>query len=909
LIASVTSDAASVTAITEAAPAPVEGSTFTLTTGADSSFGTDGNDTFTATNLTYGNTDLIVDSSDSDDDTLTITSSSADITATATVAGIENVALNLDGALSTGDTTFQVAMDNVSATNVSMDVVSEDSIVTGAQLDNVKTGANVTLSDDFSTMTFDGVNNGSYTLNFASDMNLTVTGATVDDVTIRSEKDVTIAASSNDGDLDITGEVVDVTAATAAGAMKIVATDNVDIQSAAAATSLDITAAGTVTLDTASDKATSVTITTTGSETEEHDVIVENGALAGATSVTISSAGSIDRDQAGTTATFGAATSLDLSADDDSVITAGLATSVTLASLDATNGVTFTASLATVDSLTLAGENDLTVAIDATQLTTETVTNTNTGNSIIGLGLNANANFDLSKVATDVLIRLDDEADTGNNTLQLATNAQVAFDDATAQTVALDMDAKDTDAEGNVLNLSTSNSDGTAGDGTASVTAALVLNDWETINLNATDAKFSTTSTITSNEATSFVISGTKDVTLTTVAGLAAGSTVDATGLSGAFAMTLNNVANAAETVKGGSGVDTITVSAASASGGTFSVEGNAGADVVNMTAADSITFNGGSGIDTLGLDNGLDFSAKTITLTSVEQINVDGAVTVAASLLDGATSLIAATQVGGADTANDVLTIKMDDTTFDGSSIAYASSFTAAGTDKVVIDGSGIALGQVITGTSKVDEITTSTGGDQITAGNGADVITAGAGTDVIDVTDSDDAVDSIVFQAYSTNGVDVISGFVSAEDTITLDKGDTSMTTTGAAGVFVANSAALGTAGNTLDWSAVVNNARDDIIELTTTLDTDVTLSASSTGAQLFEALSSDAGQIASLTIDAASKAFDLITYQNGNAYVWNLTEADGAATVEADEVTLIAVINNIASGGLAANDFLMS
>ena len=50
-------------------------------------------------------------------------------------------------------------------------------------------------------------------------------------------------------------------------------------------------------------------------------------------------------------------------------------------------------------------------------------------------------------------------------------------------------------------------------------------------------------------------------------------------------------------------------------------------------------------------------------------------------------------------------------------------------------------------------------------------------------------------------------------------------------------------------------------------------------------------------------------LVLYSGGKAYVYLLVEdaTDTNATVEASEITLIAVLDGIADGGLAAGDFV--
>jgi Ca2+-binding RTX toxin-like protein len=319
-------------------------------------------------------------------------------------------------------------------------------------------------------------------------------------------------------------------------------------------------------------------------------------------------------------------------------------------------------------------------------------------------------------------------------------------------------------------------------------------------------------------------------------------------------------------------------------------------------TAVNDITFNGGSGIDTIVIDN-LDLTANTVSLTAVEQIQIQQAVTLDSSMLSGKTFLMDTDGAG-----NDTLTVTMDSVSVDLSTLAFTSDYAAA--DTITIDGTGIALAETIVGSSHVDIINGGASGDTITAGAGADTVTGGAGSDYIDLTETVAAIDNVVIDADNA-GVDTIVGFAegAGTDTITLDADDTTDATAAAAAVVAGVATALSTATNTWDISAVaaaVDTA--DIYEVTTTLDDDVTLSATSTGAQLFEALSSDAGAIASITVGANATSAYLITYQNSNAYVWHMAGDAGDATIESDDVSLEVVITGVASGGITAGDFLM-
>lgn len=91
---------------------PSTGETFMLTTSTDEFIGTTGDDTFTATQATYGTADFIFDQSSTDDDTFTLTTTSNITTATPTVKNVENFNVEIAKV-----STFVFAADNITGTN------------------------------------------------------------------------------------------------------------------------------------------------------------------------------------------------------------------------------------------------------------------------------------------------------------------------------------------------------------------------------------------------------------------------------------------------------------------------------------------------------------------------------------------------------------------------------------------------------------------------------------------------------------------------------------------------------------------------------------------------------------------------------------------------------------------------
>ena len=168
-----------------------------------------------------------------------------------------------------------------------------------------------------------------------------------------------------------------------------------------------------------------------------------------------------------------------------------------------------------------------------------------------------------------------------------------------------------------------------------------------------------------------------------------------------------------------------------------------------SLAAATGFTYDGGTGVDTLTINAGVDLSAQTFTLTSVEQINLVGGgatQTVAASYLTGKTFIVAESGAGTA-----VLTVSMDQTAVDLSNLGFATSF-ASGTDSITIDASGVGLGSTITGSAADDTITGSGAADSIDGGAAADTIISSAGSDTITVELAQIHSDLIQFQTALT-------------------------------------------------------------------------------------------------------------------------------------------------------------
>jgi len=164
---------------------------------------------------------------------------------------------------------------------------------------------------------------------------------------------------------------------------------------------------------------------------------------------------------------------------------------------------------------------------------------------------------------------------------------------------------------------------------------------------------------------------------------------------------------------------------------GGYTISTNAGDDSITLLASADSTVDGGDGSDTVALNG--DYRAVSLSLTSVETLDVDTDATntnmfVDSSTLTGGTFIVTDSTNGDSD-----LHINMDAFALDLSSLTVDSTTVGA----MVVDGStfGAAGGLTITGSSIADEVTSGASGDVISTGAGNDIITdSGAGDDNID-------------------------------------------------------------------------------------------------------------------------------------------------------------------------------
>jgi Ca2+-binding RTX toxin-like protein len=867
----------------------VVGQSFTLTTAADTVFGTAGDDTVTATDTTYTATDMIADSTATDNDTLTVTAAT-DVSATPTVLGIENVNFIASGMLAGGDTTFTVDVANVKGgANIDVSASNAETLIAAATVNNIATGSTVTTDSKMATLTAAIATDANVTINSeAAAVSLSTTGASKN-LTVVGAGDVTITASAAKGDVTVTGAAVDVTAGSTLTNVVVTASDTAVVTADAALGNVTVNATGDVTVSAAAAKGAIVV-------TSGEDIVDVDGAGA-ATSATLTAVGAIAA--TGDHAILSAAKALTASAGKASFIDADAAKSVTLTSTG-TAEVVFTLAAAAVDTLALAGDSAINVVIETQDLDTETVTSTNTAGAVLTLKetVDLSAAADLSNVASNVSIRLG--ADFDGETLTLANEGAVVQLDAEVAQAAGSakpvLAAKtSTSAATNSLTIQAADSVTTdAVDDTANL-AGLTVTSYGTVNLVAGTDAITSTGNIVGDELTRLVVTGTKAVSLAEVVGSATtAATVDASGLAANFALTLNSTANGAEKVIGGSKVDTITISAAAASGNTFDISTGAGNDVFNVDAVVNLKIDGGAGTDTIVTAG--DFSAKTLNLTSVESIKLTADTTLKGSYLLDKTFLIE-TDAGA---SGDDLIVSVDAATTNVSTLAFASSM--ASDDLVKIDGSVLgALAQTITGSSHNDVITGGSGADTITGGAGADTIKGGAGNDTLT---GGTGADKFQFSAITVadNGKDTVTDFVIGADGDVIDFSQVgfalALANANVGGVVtVATTTALATEGTSI--AVADNKAYYAEVADITTVDTVAELVTALANGGVLDAVDITAG---------ASNVAALVLKQTDGTgiYVYGYTDDANAAGVEAAELALIGVFTATADGSMNTANF---
>jgi acrosin len=749
-----------------------------LTTSADTVNGTTANDTITGTNTTFSAGDLIVDASAADSDTLTVTATD-DITAAPTVAGIENINFNLNALTTTGTAGVDVVagfatnLAGITGGVVTVDVTRASSTVAEMSVTNM--GDGLTVATDLTMTAIAADANADITINATATGAQTITAqtGTADNVTVVGSGTGLLTISDLDGEevINITSAgallVSDLSAATdtlsslvinSGGAVNLdtnnvgsgvitATTGTITVGETVNAMTTTLTAtanAGNVDIDNAATAATSLTLTAIGdgdaaAAAADGDIIITDASVV--ETITANATGDIDLDDAEAAGTLvltaGQASNLANTISDVQALTVASnstgATAVVFtvtegdgAENDAADGPT------ELDTITFTGSNSVTVDISPRDINVAEASTANAtaaaaviatdsmtgGTSQIRLsGTAPQSTIDISALAVDqIAINYD-------------THANDIFNVASGQTVVISADQTTEDlaftaaaVAGNTLTISVEDdlAAGTVTGDITGITSTTISNLTLAANDPSTTAQ--TTGAVSVGTANTFSITGTANVN---VSGAVTAGALNASGSSGNITVSATNAITAFTM---GTGNDTLTSGSATA-----------------------LNINGGDGTDTLVLSAN-DYSAQTISLTSIETINVDASgVSLAGSHLTGGSYVIVGNN-GQADTLAVVTTV--------GTGEAVDLSGTAS-TAKVTLTGgggadsltgssttasffAGAAASDTIVGGAGVDTVTIvfeQSAADKITLGGGSDVIlstTAGATTlTAVEVTD----------------------------------------------------------------------------------------------------------------------------------------------------------------------------
>ena len=302
---------------------------------------------------------------------------------------------------------------------------------------------------------------------------------------------------------------------------------------------------------------------------------------------------------------------------------------------------------------------------------------------------------------------------------------------------------------------------------------------------------------------------------------------------------------------------------------------------ITTLTANDeeTITVNSGATVLTSDTTHKSNITVTGLNATDLTKLNITGAGDVS----------ISAAATGFGTTAR---TITVD---------------ASQATGNVTFDGSTATATQVlnITGpntTSGTNNLTGGAAADVITAGSGNDVITGGNGVDTINI--SAGGSDVIVLSGITSSANrDIVTGFqvgtATGTDVVRLGTAQTTATgtTVGIQDVTSAPTAAL-------EFNTSVANGH--ILELSFDLfgnGTALDLDLYTDGTGMLGAL----GQ--TLSVVANTNSGYIVAYQGGNAYLFHAVDSnDAAATLQASEIQLVGVFNNIAVGGFETANFVL-
>lgn len=851
------------------------GKTFTLTTGADqgaSFVGTSGNDTFVAAQVAAGNTWTVGDQIDggAGTDVFNVTQTAAiTMPVSATVKNVETANLTSGTTANVIDTTTWTGLTALNVTGVTAQTVTAAATTDVAVTGSTATGATTVNGGKNVTVTETGASGGT--------VGIGATTAAAGTVTVNS----TILATAGS-----TGNAITVTGGTAVSVT----------QKGANAVSTTVTDGAVIVNGNAS--TTTVTVTADKAATAAATVV---GHVNGAVTVTDVNAASATA--AGTIATvtlnnFAAAT-IDSSAISTVNLT-GTATSLGIGRGALTATPTANTLAVNVNGLTMTGALTDSEAAADDGFTTVNIASSTAASSVgsmafadaTTLNISGDAKF-TSGGETLTAVTAINVTNTAGATLATALGTGVLFTGGAgadsvslgATTKAITMGAGDD----TVIYGGAAGTGGSVNAGDGSDTIQMSGAEADAADLNSTF-----NSTFTNFEVLSIETGATETLDVVGLNNVSKVKTIGANGL------TVNNLASG--------GTLTLTGASTAATMGVRDAAFNA-ADTFNIALSNST-----AGVVAFG----------SVTVANVETVNIStvdaGTSTSTAATIDTAT-LAATSAKSIVVSGNNGLTLtntgNVAVTSFDASGVVangtddtaanLAVTFTSANTTaSASITIKGGAGNDVLAGNA------TTANANNITGGEGADQITTGLGNDTFVLTETTAAADTVVFATTANNGIDTITGFQAGAGATTDKAKLVAAATTNAAqdvaGVadFAAISVALTSGAQAYVLGA--STATNDIIEITTALSSFGNLGAAGVvdGTELLKALSSTNVAASSFTTSTAGDDFYLVAYQNGNAYLYQVTDAGLDTTVVAADIALVGVFNGVAAGAFAAGDF---
>jgi len=596
-IASVTSDAATVTAATSGSA--LSGQTFDLTTGVDTIVGTSSNDTINASDTTITGLDSI-DGGDGVDtlNVADVAGAAADLTLLsvsnvetlnfASTSGLNGNSVDLSGW--SGLTSATLDLRNAAAPQTVTVADTTDVTVTNTAAQNltVSGGKDVTIANGNAAVTVNGA---------AGVASVTVTGGstvTINDNGTEDDTLTSVSVSGNAGAATVNSDALTT--------LKVANTNqNATVNAAAGTRELAVTvdkvSGGTIT----DAEATSVTVAATGNASSgttltfakattlafSGDQTVSTALGAQAAGLAISSTNS-----AGVTITTALNTAVGFTGGDgDDVITLsnGATASTNMGAGD--DKVTVAAALGSGGAVEGGDGND-TLVVNAASFSLTGIT----GFEVLGLGGSATGAYSadgftgLTHGALTGAVTYNNVA-AGTGLTITATTSQAAtytLADATGASDALDL----TITGAGAINANTLTA--------AGVESIAITTD----DTAATATGINHTLTIAGNDVETITVSG--DAGLSLTANSTALTSFDASGTTtagSAVSLTTGALANAA-TLSGGAGGDTLVATAATKA---VTLNGNGGNDTLTANNAQDNTVNGGDGNDTITTGAGSD--------------------------------------------------------------------------------------------------------------------------------------------------------------------------------------------------------------------------------------------------------------------------------------------------------------